>query len=51
MDLNSILDETDDVQVAWTKFQDAFLETMEKIYGFLKAKFVRRKAFPGLPRT
>ena len=49
MDLTSILDESDDVQVAWTKFQDAFLEAMEK--WIPKGKIRKRKTFPGLPRT
>ena len=39
----------DDVQVAWTKFQDAFLETMEKCIP--KSKIPERRTFPCLPKT
>jgi len=49
MDLTSILDEIDDVQVVWRKFQDTFLETMEKCIP--KGKIGERKNLPGLPRT
>ena len=41
MDMENILDETDVVQMAWTKFPDAFLETMEKCIP--KGKIPERK--------
>ena len=41
MDMASYLDETEDVQVAWTKFQDAILESIEKCIP--KGKFPKRK--------
>ena len=44
MDMASYLDETEDVQVAWAKFQDAFLETMEKCIP--KGKIPKRKNLP-----
>ena len=48
MDIASYLDETEDVQVAWAKFQDAFLETMEKCIP--KGKIPKRKNLPWLTK-
>ena len=48
IDMTNILDETDDIQVAWTKFQDAFLETMEKCIP--KGKIPERKNLPWLTK-
>jgi len=48
MDLTSILDETDDVQVVCTKFQDTFLETMGKCIP--KGKIRKRKNLPWLTK-
>ena len=46
MDMASNLDETEDVQVAWAKFEDAILEKMEKC--ITKGKIPKRKNLPWL---
>ena len=48
IDMTNTLDETDDIQVAWTKFQDAFLETMEKCIP--NGKIPERKNLPWLTK-
>ena len=48
MDMASNLDETEDVQVAWAKFEDAILEKMEKC--ITKGKIPKRKNLPWLTK-
>lgn len=47
MDLTSILDESDDVRVAWNKFQDAFLEATEK---WIPKGKIRKENLPWLTK-